>query len=72
MRKGVMFALVLFGVFAFGIVFALEFEVKNFIYSGENATFETNFSHLNISDPTLIFYMPFNHNHSSGIVYDYS
>jgi len=37
-----------------------------------NVTQEVGFAHLNISDGNLVFYMPFDYNHSSGIVYDYS
>jgi lysophospholipase L1-like esterase len=35
-----------------------------------NVTYENNFSHLNLSDENLIFYMPFDVN--SSLVYDYS
>jgi len=37
-----------------------------------NITQETGFAHLNISDADLILYMPFDYNHTSGVVYDYS
>ena len=38
----------------------------------ENVTVENRFVHLNVSDPNLIFYMPFDDNISTTAVYDYS
>ncbi len=40
--------------------------------SNTNTIYENNFTHLNISDNDLVLYMPFDYNHTSGIIYDYS
>jgi len=67
----------------FGLVasiFLVSFVIASLVLNGTssydstdvNVTQETGLAHLNLSDEGLILYMPFDYNHSSGVVYDYS